>query len=245
MHLSARGERGQAAVEAALTLPLTVFLILGTLQLFLMLQARLMVEHAAYRATRAGAVSQGSCKRMLDAAITLVLPTFAQTSDQTSLAQAYQDHAKNRFKPEKDGGHSGTMVWLNREKPDPASFGGAEYEAFDDPDSPLSRLEVRMVFWYPMRIPFANWVIASMVRAAWGTGFTGTNALLMTRKANWTDGAVPAWLDSQVKAAFDDRFNSPAGTYVFPIQATAAMRMMTPPRQDFFASPDCGTWGQR
>src|SRR5688572_11906480 len=38
----ARGDAGQAAVEAALTLPLAVFLVLGTLQLFLMLQARLM-----------------------------------------------------------------------------------------------------------------------------------------------------------------------------------------------------------
>ena len=35
-----RAESGQAAVESALTLPLAVFLILGSLQLFLMLQAR-------------------------------------------------------------------------------------------------------------------------------------------------------------------------------------------------------------
>ena len=33
-------------MESALTLPLTVFLMLGTLQLFLMLQGRIMAEYA-------------------------------------------------------------------------------------------------------------------------------------------------------------------------------------------------------
>ncbi|HLM44600.1 MAG TPA: TadE family protein, partial [Myxococcaceae bacterium] len=64
-----RAERGQAAVESALTLPLTVFLMLGTLQLFLMLQGRIMAEYAAFRAVRAGSVRHGDCQAMTHAAI--------------------------------------------------------------------------------------------------------------------------------------------------------------------------------
>ena len=44
MTVPANRERGQAAVEAALTLPLTVFLILGALQLFMLIQARIMAS---------------------------------------------------------------------------------------------------------------------------------------------------------------------------------------------------------
>ena len=39
------GQSGQAGVESALTLPLTLFLLLGTLQLFLLLQARVLTEY--------------------------------------------------------------------------------------------------------------------------------------------------------------------------------------------------------
>ncbi len=53
---SVNRESGQALVEAALTLPLTVFLILGTLQLFLLLQARTLTEYAAFLAVRKGSV---------------------------------------------------------------------------------------------------------------------------------------------------------------------------------------------
>ncbi|HLT28663.1 MAG TPA: TadE family protein, partial [Myxococcaceae bacterium] len=47
-----RRESGQAGVESALVLPITLFMILGTMQLFMMTHARVMTEYAAYRATR-------------------------------------------------------------------------------------------------------------------------------------------------------------------------------------------------
>src|SRR5712664_3953989 len=54
------GEGGQAMVEAAFALPLTVVLILGTIQITQLQQARLLVEYAAFNAARAGVVQNGN-----------------------------------------------------------------------------------------------------------------------------------------------------------------------------------------
>jgi hypothetical protein len=230
--------RGQTAVEAALTLPLTLFMVLGALQLFLMLQARLMTEHAAYRAARAGSLSQGSCRRMLHATIATLLPTFARTDSPTLLADAFQARQGNRYQPGLDSGHDGEIVWLLRPSPQRADIPGPDDAAFDDPDREALRLEVRLIFWYPMRIPFANWVIARMSLAWWGLQtYSAANPLMMAQNARW--GAGPSSPPALVAGALAARTNSPAGTYVFPVQATSAMRMMTPARREFFTPQDC------
>jgi hypothetical protein len=69
-------ESGQAAVEAALTVPMMVFLVLGIIQLTMLHHARLMTEYAAYRAARAGIVDGGACTFMEDSAVLAVLPTL-------------------------------------------------------------------------------------------------------------------------------------------------------------------------
>ncbi len=69
-------ESGQAAVEAALIVPMVVFLLLGIIQVTMMQQARLLTEYAAYRAVRAGIVNSGSCKLMHDSALIALLPTL-------------------------------------------------------------------------------------------------------------------------------------------------------------------------
>src|SRR5207237_3050210 len=152
---------GQAAVEAALTLPLCLFMILGALQLFMMLQARLMTEHAVFEATRAGALASGNCRRMMHAALLTLLPTFTRTNGAARLAAAFKARSGNAFDSVLDSGLTGDIVWLYRENP--GAFGGPDDEKFDDPDRALPfTLETRIVFWFPMRIPFANWVIARL-----------------------------------------------------------------------------------
>ncbi|XXF80586.1 pilus assembly protein [Myxococcaceae bacterium GXIMD 01537] len=69
-------ESGQAAVEAALVVPMMVFLVLGIIQLGMMHHARMMTEYAAYRAVRSGIVNGGSCEYMRDSAIIGLLPTL-------------------------------------------------------------------------------------------------------------------------------------------------------------------------
>lgn len=249
-----RSQSGQAAVETALTMPLAVFMILGALQMFMMLQARLMTEYAAYRAVRAGSLSQGSCRRMVQAALVTVLPTFARTDSPARLAAAFDAHSNNRYNPSQDGGRNGPIIWIYRDAPTAAQIAAsppnrADDELFDDPDqTQIMRLRARLIFWYPMRIPFANWIISKTARAAFGIqAYVGENPLMPAQTAyDWAQAAPPSGISSEVITEFGSRDAiatsagaSSTGAYVFPIQATYAMRMMTPPRLAEFSPQDC------
>lgn len=239
-HPLLRRDSGQALVEAALTLPLAVFLFLGTLQLFLMLQARVETEYAVFRATRAGAVTQGKCERMRHAAILALLPTFARTTTPEELATAFGRHRNNRFVAQFDSGHTQRIVWIARESPtlndfQTAANGGADDAMFDDPDRPLQRLEVRMIFWYPLRIPFANWVMSHMFLAHYRIQPRQGADPTMVFKANaqdWTTKDQRGFMDAELADEYRRRVN--ARQYTFPIQATYSMRMMTPARPTYF-----------
>jgi hypothetical protein len=215
-------------------------MFLGTLQLFLMFQARLFTEYAAYRAVRAGSVSQGSCDRMRQAALVALLPTFAKTTTPTTLADEFGARKNNKFRPARDEGRNSAIVWIYREEPNQASIpANRDDERWDDPDrANVQRLRARLVFWYPMRIPFANWVIARIASATFGiSAYTAQNPLLETQKANWVAETPPSAMPPDVVAQFGALVGS--GQYTFPIQSTYAMRMMTPPRWEDFATRDC------
>ncbi|QRN96725.1 pilus assembly protein [Archangium violaceum] len=234
-------QSGQASVEAALTLPLVIFLILGTLQLFLLLQARIMTEYAVFRATRAGSVSHGECKRMMDAAIGALLPTFARTDSPERLAEAYERFKDNRYDGQLSGGSksmpfSGEVVWLLRESP--TNVTASEEDTFDQGGEPR-RLEVRMVFWYPLRIPFADWVLTRMFRAHFAIAeLHSANPLILADKdANWENG--PGKMESLIRNAYSSRTAPGKGSYVFPITASYTMRMMTPAKPENFSQQNC------
>lgn len=243
------GQSGQAAVEAALTLPLTVFLILGILQLFLMLQARIMAEYAAFRATRAGSVRHGSCESMTDAAILALLPTFhsylgnggAGLTPGEKLGMAFQRRKANAYTAGLDGRHNGPIVWIIRDSP--VGFFASEDSDFDEPRTAAQvdamRLETRLVFWFPLRIPFANWVISRMMLAHWGyMTYTSQNPLMLTQRANWTQS--PTMTMSLESAIVNEMLARVASEqYVIPIHASASLRMMTPAQGQFFLTKNC------
>src|SRR5712692_6095652 len=88
-----RGEEGQAVVEAAIVLPAMVFLLLLTIQLTQLQQARIMCEYAAFAAARTGIVQNGNNGAsngfdgpMHAAAVLAVLPTFGRTDSWTNIA---------------------------------------------------------------------------------------------------------------------------------------------------------------
>ncbi|MCP3145309.1 TadE/TadG family type IV pilus assembly protein [Pyxidicoccus xibeiensis] len=87
-----RRQSGQAAVEAAMIMPLTVFMTLGIIQLTMMQHAKLMTEYAAYQAARAGIVWNGNNERMHDAAIVALLPTLGRTDDVVELGKTFIIH---------------------------------------------------------------------------------------------------------------------------------------------------------
>jgi hypothetical protein len=240
---SADVQSGQAAVEAALTLPLSVFLILGTLQMFLMLQARILTEYAAFHAARTGSVKHGDCEAMTHAAIATLLPAFARTDTADNLGRAFAAHKDDKYQPRLDMGYNGDIVWVARTSPTLADIALDEEETFDDPAryqnvDDVTRLEARIVFWYPMKIPFANWVLNRMFLAHMGLqSYTAVNPLMAVQRANWQRGVNVFPLDYFIRQELQARVDR--AEYVFPLQATYVMRMMTPPRQRYFSTQNC------
>ncbi len=85
-------ESGQAAVEAALVMPMMVFTVLGIIQLTMIQHARIMTEYAAFNAARAGIVWNGNNERMHDAAIMSLLPTMGRTDSLTEVGKTWLTH---------------------------------------------------------------------------------------------------------------------------------------------------------
>lgn len=64
-------------IETAITMPLFVFIILGSLQLALAHQARLMTKYAAFKAVRVGAMNHARTARMEVAAAMVLMPVIS------------------------------------------------------------------------------------------------------------------------------------------------------------------------
>jgi hypothetical protein len=249
-------QSGQAAVESALTLPLLVFLILGTLQLFMMLQGRIMAEYAAFEAVRAGSRHHGDCKAMIHAAMAGLLPTvepFVRPGGNPAqqLADAWaarlgsnvRDQPVPQYEPGRDSGHDGPVFWLVREQPRALSLNEKEDLDFDTPTgdgNSARRLEVRLIYWYRLRIPFADWVMSRMMLAHLGLqDYNAVNPLMVTDKdAGWSK-EVEQVVNLDIKVREELVQKVMAGKYVFPIQATYGMRMMTPARKVYFEEQNC------
>lgn len=256
--ISSRGESGQAAVEAALTLPLTIFLILGTIQLFMMLQGRIMAEYAAFEAVRAGSRHHGDCEMMTQAGLAAILPNVVSYmgagggSPSQKLASAFRaryqsgdakftanDYTRSSFGGRSLAGES--IFWLAR--PLPNNVPSPEDSDFDAPvqDGGGMRLEVRLIYWFPLRIPFADWVMTRMFMAHFGIqDYNNANPLIPAEKAaGWTAAGTPPNLDSLIRQKYQSLVSNKQ--YVFPIQATYGMRMMTPAQSRYFRKQNCGS----
>jgi Flp pilus assembly protein TadG len=190
-------ESGQAAVEAALIIPLMVFMVLGIIQLGMMHQARLMAEYAAYRSARAGIVNHAHCELMRNAAYYALLPTLGPTTPSKQpgrvdtlkrALKVYQEYAVKGVNDPVLFHLPGQLEKVRVEVLNPkqsqlsglfAHYGGAmsqqELDYDDVTDDTIVRanlLTVRITYFYEMRIPFANWLIHG-----WFMGFDSLGQL--------------------------------------------------------------------
>jgi hypothetical protein len=212
------------------------FLFLGTLQLFLCYQARLLAVYAASRAVSAGSRNHGNCGSMNDAALAALLPAietflgsrhrestaverYAAAYRERNVGYAYATYAAH------DGNHAGSSVfWLVRDLPL-----AEDEETFDLPGGADRTLGLRLVFWYPMRIPFADWVLSAMFRAQYGLqDYVAVNPLVTPQTASWSRNTGALSLDAAIGGEMQSR--AAKRQYVFPITVGWAMRMMTPSR---------------
>lgn len=243
-------ESGQAIVESALTLPLMVFMLLGTLQLFMMMHGRILTQLAAFQATRTGSLNHGNCARMLHSAILQVLPAiepFARNNGvalDANLAATFAKYSANNYSGKiiqtgtaKSQALTGAVIWIVRNITGRVApmFSGPNL-ADDDFDQNLGPqiLETKVIFWFPMRVPFANWVIGRALLAHYNLqAYSDQNPLLISQKANWTGPGSS--IAGEIQTELGARML--ANEYVFPIVATYTMRMMTPLKQVNFKPP--------
>jgi hypothetical protein len=247
-----RRASGQAAVETALTLPLSLFMVLGCIQLFMLMQAKTMAQYAIFQAARIGSVSNGRCDMMLHAAILSFIPAIRAFtpppgggggSAGANLGPVFQEFRDNTFNTFHGWGAE-SIVWIVRESPK-LGVTNTQTEAREQFDKPIAfgnqpvRLELRAIFWTPLLIPFADWVFTKMQLATLGLQtYNATNPLIPTqRNANWGASGATYSLDNPIASEYQARVGRKH--YVYPIQVTYTMRMMSPVKASDFASQNC------
>ena len=243
-------------VEAAIVLPALVFLLLLTLQLTQLQQARLMAEYAAFCAARTGVVMNGNNGGgdgldgpMHDAAVMAVLPSFGRTDSVAAFGTTLlRFQAQQRLL--RPFGLSQVRVYVHN--PVAADFRalghhphGEEID-FDDvcpaaAEATLLSLQTR--YLYEMRVPFANQMIQTIWMAAragalkaWG-GFDwtgprlgpadGPDAVALSR-ALASSRVVPDGTPEGVRLGALVAAGK-AGRYFLPVQAFYTMRMQSNP----------------
>ena len=231
---------GQAAVETALVMPLFVFLVLGTLQLALLHQARLMTKYAAYKAARAGALSSAGWNQMDLAALAVLMPMAS--SGEAGVERVFRADSPRQWSKSweriKDNRQHLPIPYVVVQVCNPtlAQVTAAGIDAnkgvdFDDPrvlgsgwsEYNLTRLHVQVTFFYPMPIPFANAVLWQMAR---GVEREESVRLLRMTPGKVRDAiSLNGTLRTIEKLPIQDRAD--AHEYVIPIRASWGMRMQS------------------
>ena len=225
---SPSSQSGQAAIESALILPLFIFLILGTIQLGLMHQARLVTKYAAYKAARAGALHHARKEVMERAALSALLPLVSEGKGGgeyiqpiTQAEDFQQKWGSRKFSTNKMADAPFPYVEatlcgpLRRDAP-----AGMRELDFDDPGiaaatdwrpSQRTKLRVQLTLYYRMPIPFANWVIHNIV---------------LRKELPWVLRMGPEEQQQQ-QQQLEKRYEEAAnkGIYILPIRAAYTMRM--------------------
>lgn len=222
-------------METLLAMPMTIFALLGILQMCLLYQARFAAEYAAFRATRAGSLGRVDCQLMKDAALQALLPTLTRTDEAGeggagTVDRAWDYVSDNQYqtywaKHRQGSPFPGASPHIVDIKIDP-SLASAQGKDFDIPAndaSEIPHLTVELTYWYEMRIPFANYVI----HEAWEmVSYFSPNAdpIHLTTEHRHKGGS-PRYQENQVyDAAREPGYK---GAYLVPVRASWSMRLMS------------------
>ncbi len=281
--LRRRSESGQAAVESAIVFPGMIFMLLGILQLTMMQQARLMTEFAAYQAARAGIVNSLRKADMVLAAEMALIPTRPSIPYSDSLLgslglgglpddllkiaeQALIVHkvlnplSKSFFDKE--------VISVDILNPTKADFNGKDEIEFDATQDGFavrrqSQLTIRLTYFFPLRIPFANWLLfESWLAAQGGIKLVGWDPA--HPKINYGSGPLSVGIEwpADVRLAMELQGNktpncyngissgtmtrlaiwAATGNFYFPLVTTHTMRMQSNPFNTdglLDSPPDC------
>jgi len=251
IHIMRRRNRqsGQAAVETAIVMPLFVFILLGTVQLGLMHQARLLTKYAAYKATRAGSLQQGELKAIENAAVAVMIPMLSKqsprhggdgekqpqhwvynVSDPGKYKQAYNEVVSSRS----NTAFGKKMVEVTICNP---IGNGAMNKDFDDYKSNTgdwkgfdnTKLAVQVTTYLPLYIPYANafiWWAARGENTSTGRAQTMKNLRMKTGDTSKRSGEERKSINNSWTLK-DLQGEAEKGNYIMPIRASFAMRMMS------------------
>ena len=231
-------------------MPLTVFAILGVIQLALMMHARYVANYAAFAAVRAASVHNGNCRTAVTGALLAVAPMVGHPnagSGNFDFVTLWNSPGSNDWtlkprpalKSNKYPGIVGLPIvsvqmtnWFRgmSAKTDPfwRNNMDADFDVVDPAESGASEpimVTYTVTYNYEMRIPFAN----AVIHESWAganyfapMGGDGINSLMGPRQRMDAPSLSAQYMPYYISARQDKR-------YILPIVATATMRMMSNP----------------
>jgi hypothetical protein len=252
-----RRDSGQVTIEAAIVMPAMTFMTLVIIQLTLVQHARIMTDYAAYCAARAGIVFNGDPKAMQQAALVALAPTIGRSENLENLnltmtnGVAFEEALRANAKV--------PMVQIQTFRPlaqDIQNLGQAtdgEELDFDDirPAAAAANvLQIRLHYYYNMKIPYANWILQGIFFAAktstlssWNSNWGGENQLgynmitpydngagLRSAQANFSQsGGNWNFTDNTLVPAFAQIAQAAEQNHLYyvPLAATYSMRMQS------------------
>jgi hypothetical protein len=219
-------ERGQAAVESAIVLPLLVFMLLGLLQMSIAYHARLLNEYAAFKVARAASVYRLDCTRMTRAGLMALIPSISRvgrfdTNQQRFVAASRAVLQENRPP------NSRANIPLVRVEYRVSGPMGRSFDEQLGPNEQPTKVHIRLAYFFEYQIPFANWIISKVWLASQSgrTWATGADPITPVRRTaglvRRTEEPSPDW--QLAEQAID------ADYFTVPLVSTWSMRMMSDP----------------